>query len=110
MGRSRKFELGDVAYYRSVFVVIVDYRQDTRGRGEYRVVRVQHPFNGSAYGDSVWIPPHLLLKTDYNPRPNTVRVYRANLRMEHRGCACNCCPHEAIPRSDINADGTFVWD
>lgn len=122
MGRPRKFQTGDIALWvrpRDGFpelpveytaAVITDYRQDTWGRGEYQVVRVAHPLNGQAYGDTVWVAAHLLLPLPYTARLNTVRVVKANDRLVERGCACNCCPHEAIPREHINADGTFTWD
>ena len=115
MSRKRKFQAGDICIVSGEempqYAVIVDYRQDGTGRGEYRVQRVLHPLNGGAVGPAVWRGPHFLLKVaDLPTRAANVRIYNANQKLEDRGCSCNCCPHEAIPRSMIRKDGTFRWD
>ena len=114
-GRKPKFQPGDVAAYpdgTTQHVAIVDWRSDSKGRGEYRIIRVTHPRNGHLYGDTTWVKSYLL-----HPMPFTfkraVAVYRANEKLGtagERGCRCNCCPHTAIPLSDIRADGTYKWE
>jgi hypothetical protein len=122
MSRTRKFQLGDVAYWEKLiegvkgipsmpyFVVIVDYAQDGTGRGMYRVVRTTHPQSGATFGEPVWVGPHCLTPMDVPNRPTAVKVYRANEKLIDRGCSCTCCAHEAIPKGMIRADGSFVWD
>ena len=117
-----KFKIGDMALWWKqmsldgsttdvlTHCVIVDFKQDGFGRGYYRVVRTLHPVNGAPYGEAVWVQPHDLVVTRHPNRYKTALIYRANERMEERGCRCNCCPHEAIARSVINDDGTFKWE
>lgn len=121
MSRPRKFQLGDVVFTNKpiigadveampYYAIVVDRKADKQNRGEYGMIRTLHPKNGALFGEVFFMPPHLILKTDYHPRKKTLGVYRANNRMPNRGCTCNCCPHEAIPRSDIRRDGTFSWE
>jgi hypothetical protein len=122
VSRLRKFQLGDVAQWvkpiegvpdvESVkyFCIIVDYTQDGRGRGMYRVVRTLHPVSGATFGEPVWTGPHTLIPLDVPNRPTAVRVYRANNKLVERGCSCMCCAHEAIPKKMIRKDGTFTWN
>lgn len=114
---NRKFQLGDVVLWnnglmgnRDVYAVVVDYTQDAAKRGEYRVQRVMHPLNGGAFGPAVWVAPHHLLSTKYGKRKRNMRIYKANRKLAERGCACNCCAHEAVPHKSIRKDGTFTWD
>ena len=122
MGRIRKFQIGDVAYWHKLvegvkgipamyyFAVIVDYRQDGAGRGKYRVVRTLHPVAGATFGEPAWVQPERLTPLDVPNRQTAVKVYRANERLEERGCRCSCCAHEAIPKGQIKQDGTFRWE
>ena len=122
MSRTRKFTLGDVVYWLKpisgvsgmatvpYFCVVVDYTQDGTGRGLYRILRTLHPLNGATFGESVWVGPHYLMKMDYPKRMTAVRTYRANMRLAERGCDCNCCTHEAIPKGLIRKDGTFTYE
>ena len=121
MGRRRKFELGDVVwgvkpiegvpYFHEMeyFGVVVNYRQDPRGKGEYHIVRTLHPISGATYGYPFWVVPHELTGLDVPQRWTAVKTYRANNRLEERGCSCMCCAHEAIPAGMIRKDGTFTW-
>jgi hypothetical protein len=114
--------MGDVAYWDKpiegvvgipsmpYFCIIVDYKQDGTGRGMYRVVRTLHPVSGATFGEPVWVGPHYLTPMNVPNRLHAVRVYRANEKLLERGCTCMCCPHEAIPKGQIRADGTFRWD
>ncbi len=121
MSRQRKFGMGDVAYWRKpiegvdgreymdYFAIIVDYRQDGAGRGMYRVVRTLHPVSGATFGEPVWAAPQTLDIIDVPNRPRAVRIYKANERLEERGCSCACCAHEAYPERGIRDDGTFRY-
>ena len=121
MSRNRKFQLGDVAYWLKplegvfgipampYFAIIVDYRQDGTGRGMYRVVRTVHPVSGATFGEPVWTGPHYLKPMDVPNRPRAVRIYKANERLEERGCSCACCAHEAYPERGIRSDGTLRY-
>ena len=114
--------MGDVAWWEKAvegvenvrfmpyFAIIVDYRQDGTGRGMYRVVRTLHPVSGATYVEPVWVGPHDLVPMDVPNRPTAVRAYRANEKLAERGCSCECCAHEAIPKGQIMADGSFRRD
>ncbi len=122
MSRLRKFMFGDVALWDKpvegvanvasmcYFCIIVDYAQDGSGRGMYRVIRTLHPVAGATFGEPVWVGPHCLRPMDVPNRPTAVRVYRANEKLIERGCSCVCCAHEAIPKGQIRADGTFRYE
>ncbi len=121
MSRLRKFQMGDVAYWvkpiegvpdiqsMKYFAIIVDYTQDGTGRGRYRVVRTLHPVSGATFGEPVWVDPQVLTPLDVPNRPRAVRIYKANERLEERGCSCACCAHEAYPEGGIRADGTLRY-
>ena len=121
----RKFRMGDVCMWNKpiegtsiagltsmqYFGIIVDYTQDGTGRGRYRVVRTTHPISGATFGEPVWVDPHHLLPLPWLlKRPTAVRIYRANEKLIERGCSCMCCAHEAIPKGQIRADGTFRYE
>ena len=103
MSRNRKFQMGDVAWWQKpivgvldvawvkYFAIIVDYKQDGTGRGRYRVVRTLHPVSGATFGEPVWVDPQELTPMDVPNRPRAVRIYKANERLEERGCSCACC-------------------
>ncbi len=122
MSRNRKFAIGAVVKWHKpivgvpgtavvpYFCIVVDYTQDGTGRGLYRIVRALHPENGASFGESVWVGPHYLTAMDFPNRMTAVRVYRANEKLIDRGCECNCCAHEAIPKGLIRKDGTFTWN
>ncbi len=114
MGRNFKFEIGEVVRYNDTdHAVIVDYRQDTRGRGEYRMVRTTAP-HGKQFGAATWRKSYLLWKSEVTHiRGGIVRTYKANLRLgglEDSGCLSQCCAHVAIPISQIKTDGTLGSD
>jgi hypothetical protein len=110
-----KFKMGDVATYDfdgSAYRVIVDYRNDPGGRGEYRVVRLTNPVNGHMYGPPHWVKSYLLKPGEFTYKRG-VSVYRNNTAIgttAERGCRCQCCIHTALPASVVNVDGTFVGD
>jgi len=118
----RKFQLGDAATWVKpidgvpdietvrYFCIVVDYTQDGTGRGRYRVVRTLHPISGATFGEPVWVDPHFLIPLDVPNRLTAVSVYRANNKLIERGCTCMCCAHEAIPKGQIRADGTFRYE
>lgn len=115
-GRPRKFKKGDLVYHdRLSYCVIVDWIKQ-RTTSYYRVVRVIHPFNGAPYGEAIWIKGYALRVPVRNEVPhgtarrNIAGIYAANQRLEERGCLCNCCVHEAIPKGQIRRDGTFKWE
>jgi hypothetical protein len=121
MSRNRKFQLGDVALWTKpiaavkgieaidYFAIIVDYKQDGAGRGMYRVVRTVHPVSGATFGEPVWTAPQELTPMDVPNRPRAVRIYKANERLQERGCSCSCCAHEAYPERGIRNDGTLRY-
>ena len=115
-GRPRKFKKGDLAHHERLgYVVIVDYINEGHSV-YYRVVRVQHPYNGAPYGEAIWIKSYKLriLEADEVPFGSTRRhiagIYAANQRLGDRGCMCNCCVHEAIPKGQVRKDGSFKWE
>jgi len=122
MGRTRKFEIGDVAFwYKPVegvpnvetmhyFCIIVEYKQDGRGKGRYRVIRTTHPENGATFGEPAWVNTYDIYPLDVPNRQTAVSIYKANQKLVERGCTCNCCAHEAIPKGQIRKDGTFRWE
>jgi len=122
VSRLRKFKLGDLCLWNKpingvldiesmqYFGIVVDYTQDGTGRGRYRVIRTLHPISGATFGEPVWVDPHYLIPLDVPNRPTAVRVYRANEKLIERGCTCMCCAHEAIPKGQIRADGTFRYE
>ena len=112
MGRRHKFEIGDVVRYSDTdHAVVVDYRQDTRGRGEYRIVRITAP-HGKPYGAATWRKSPLVHRSEVtNRRMGMVYTYRANLRLgNERGCFSQCCVHVAIPVNQVRKDGTLGSD
>lgn len=114
MGRKFKFKIGEVVRYNDTdHAVVVDYRQDTRGRGEYRIVRLSAP-HGKQYGAAPWRKSYVLYKSEVTHiRLGVVSTYRANLRLgglEERGCLSQCCVHVAIPVSQVNKDGSLGSD
>lgn len=116
MPRPLKFQPGEVAEdYGSAtprWVVVVDYRQDSRGRGEYRVIRLSNPTNGYLHGPAFWVKSYRLHPTDWTYK-RAVSVYRNNQAIgdgSDRGCRCYCCIHVATPASDVEKDGTFKWE
>ena len=119
MPRPRKFKMGEVAKWGRQPVVIVDWRSDDAGRGEYRIVRTLG-LTGKAFGPARWLDSNQIDRyraTDKRPwymRPTVLRTVRANIRLgddhEDRGCTCNCCPHVAIPAGVIRQDGTIEGD
>ena len=109
MGRKRRFTEGQVVTYADQPCVVVGYRQDRKGRGSYRLVRVLHLPAGRAFGPSVWVASEKIVD---NPHPDrrsvTVRAVKANDRLgPDRGCTCQCCPHVSIPLSAILGGGEF---
>lgn len=116
MPRPRKFQYGDVVLdnylYEDDLAVVVDYRQDRQGRGFYRIIRLTHLPGGTLYGRPAWRESRWLTNADAS-YTRARSVYLANKRIgtaADRGCSCNCCPHTAIPLSDVLGDGSFRWE
>ena len=113
MPRPMKFEPGDVAHVDDGgWVVVVDYKQDTKGRGEYRVIRLSNPLNGYLHGPPHYIKSYKLSQTAFVYK-RAVSNYRNNEAIgttAERGCRCQCCIHTALPPSMVKADGTYVGD
>ncbi len=116
MPRPLKFQPGDVVTdignKPDQLAVVVDYRQDDKGRGEYRVIRLTNAVNGHLYGPAHWVKSYRLHPTGSTYK-RAVSVYRNNAAIgtaADRGCRCNCCIHTAIPASVVKADGTFYDD
>ena len=119
MSRNRKFQMGDVALWNKpiegvdgyiempYFAIIVDYTQDGTGRGRYRVIRTVHPVSGATFGEAVWTDPQHLTPMDVPNRPRAVRIYKANEKLEERGCSCQCCAHESVPERSVRKDGQY---
>jgi hypothetical protein len=108
MGRPRKYRLGDVVSYEGEPAVVVDYRQDGRKRGSYRLIRLISLPAGRPYGPAVWVQSYKVDNNDWPDRRWTaVQNFRANSRLGDRGCTCQCCPHLAIPPSAVRSDGTL---
>lgn len=122
-GRKHKFRPGDGAWYEvrieaddsgeatphewyRQYCYVVDWAVKN-GRGHYRVVRM----TGGHLGATPWGRPIWMISYELHPTGRwwhgLLMQYRANERLEERGCTCNCCVHEAIPRSTLNRDGTF---
>ena len=118
MANHRKFQLGDVAQWDKpiegvedvasipYWVVIVDYKQDGTGRGRDRV-RTTHPVSGAGFGEAVWVETSVLIPLDVPNRPRAVRIYKANSKLEERGCSCQCCAHESIPERSVRKGGYY---
>lgn len=117
MPRRKKFQPGDVVAYTRYpdpifYAVVVGYRQDAKGRGEYRLVRVNRAVAGQLYGHTFWLKSYELFATESRYQ-RAVSVVRANDRLGkslERGCSCQCCVHTATPLSQIRSDGTFQWE
>src|SRR3972149_1315983 len=107
MGRKCRFSVGQVVRYRGLPCVVVDYRQDRKGRGTYRLVRLTHLPAGRGFGSAVWVPSEKI--GDHPPvdnRHTAVSVVKANDKLEpDRGCACQCCAHVSIPLGVILSSG-----
>jgi len=112
MGRRRRFLLGAVVSYTGIPCVVVDYRQDRRKRGSYRLVRLTHLPMGKGYGPAIWVDSWRVASHDYpDSRPTAVQTYRANVKLgADRGCSCECCAHVAIPVGVIRPDGSLEAD
>lgn len=112
MGRNRLFDVGEVVTYQGRPCVVVDYRQDSRKRGSYRLVRLLFLPAGRGYGPAVWVESQKIRQNNWGERrPSAVRIARANAKLgDDRGCSCECCPHIAIPLGVIRADGTLEGD
>lgn len=116
-GQPRKFESDDVVYHDTYgYCVITDFK--TVGiTPMYCVVRVMHPYNGAPYGEAVWTRSHWMRKVNpdevpFHPatRDTVPAIYRGNNLLVERGCRCNCCVHERIPRGQVKNDGTYTWE
>ncbi len=103
MGRKRKFKIGQRVNHRGNHGVIVDYNQDSRGRGRYR-------FMFTDKMRAVWREGSELSASILGDDMSYVGVYRKNQAIPDRGCNCNCCIHVAIPASEVTWAGTFKGD
>jgi len=113
-GRKPKFFPGEIVRIKDdgVMAVVVDYRQDVRKRGQYRVVRLIYRSQPIyAAGRAVWYKANLLARTNERDHADIVRhTYNANERIPDRGCTCQCCPHIKIKISDIGDQGQLAWE
>ena len=95
-GRPRKFEMGQLAVegltaeHPGDWVTVVDYKANPKD-SYYRVIR-SVPLRKPR-----WISSTRLTPVD-RKSIDTLRIYRSNERLEERGCTCNCCVHQAVPR------------
>ncbi len=110
-GRPRKYQNKQIVLQKATdkYGVIVDYYQDDSGHGYYRVVNLTRWNGGQMYGSANWRQSWQLEDTGHKYRRGPT-TYRKNLKLEDRGCSCNCCVHQAIPLGAMNPDGTFVWE
>lgn len=114
-GRKHKFRPGDGCWWEVTDTENRPYRQYgyvvdwavKSGRGHYRVVRM----TGGHLGATPWGRPIWIISYELNPTGRwwlgLLRQFRANGRLVERGCSCNCCVHESIPRSVLSWDGSF---
>ena len=111
MGRHKRFTIGQVVIHNGIPCVVVDYRQDRRKRGSYRLVRLLFLPAGRGYGPAAWIDSQHIQASNWPERRWTaVRIARANARLGDRGCQCECCCHIQIPLDQVLSDGTFTWE
>jgi len=119
MSRRKKFQPGDVVEVSwradtapARYAVVVGYRQDAKGRGEYRLVRVNRAVAGQTYGHTFWLKSYELTATGnrYKRAVQTVRLNDLLGKSRERGCSCQCCVHTAIAHSEVKNDGTFAWE
>ena len=101
-GRPRGFKNRDIAQYNNNLYIVVDHRM--RGtKSEYRLVPYSR--GQKRTGHAIWVQSYRMLNT--GAKSNTkaaVSTYRANRGLDEslpdgRGCRCECCVHEAIPRT-----------
>ncbi len=105
-GRPRKFKLGEIVtstLTQGLFVVVDHQLRGTKA--EYRVV----PLSGGRqrYGRAAWVNTAFLQTAGEYSSTGSLVTYRANEYLqaelpEGRGCACQCCIHEAQPRSGFS--------
>jgi hypothetical protein len=107
MGRPRKLNNGDVARVVGTLdkTVVVDYRFKWH-HGEYRVIPLDK--RGRMRGDAKWIRATHLRPTGTKNHSAGYRTYRANASLGDRGCACQCCIHEAYSAFDWSNNGRYL--
>ena len=104
VGRPRKFKLGEIIKYDKGLGVVVAHRL-RRTKSEYRIV----PVSGGRkrYGRAAWKNSAELKTNGEHSATGSLVTYRANRWLngelpEGRGCFCECCIHEAIPRKSFS--------
>ncbi len=112
MGRNRRFATGEVVKSADGLGVVVDYYQDKMKRGRYRVQPVSETNFGMAAGRVKWWESYHLEKVDDggHVRMRLPGIYRKNQAIPDRGCACHCCIHTKMERSEVRSDGTYLRD
>lgn len=113
-GRRHKLRPGDGVTWETKDINGTTYIQcgyvvgwEMKDRGYYRVIRMTGKHYGATpYGRPLWILSYKLKATG-NWWHGLLLQYRANQRLVERGCGCNCCVHEAIPRSVLGWDGMY---
>ena len=118
-GRKHKFRPGDGCWWTAFDSEGVPYRQygyvvgwemKSGSRGYYHVIRLTAGhFGARPYGRPVWIVSYNLTPTGKWWK-GLMMQFRANRKLAERGCSCQCCVHEAIPRSVLKLDGTLKGD
>lgn len=108
-GRKHKLRPGDGCYWITddgsyQYGFVTDWAVKGK-RGHYQVVRMTGGHVGATpYGRPKWIISYKLTPTGRWWR-GLLYQFRANLKLAERGCSCNCCVHEAIPRSLLDKEG-----
>ena len=112
-GRPRHFSNGDIAEHEGNMYVVVDHRMRNT-KSEYRLVPLTKGYK--RFGTAIWRQSYLISVTGLKSNTATVVTYRANKWLEEatpegRGCACQCCVHEAQPHKAFSVHtGIFRED
>jgi len=126
-GRPRKFDEGDLCWWPAQAFTVdgrpVEIRQyglvvgripTKTGDGrktKYAVIRTRRASPGSfTYGEVIVVKSWRLRKVKSQPFRKAAQRFWHNLRLQDRGCACNCCIHVAIAPGEILPDGRFRWE
>jgi len=104
VGRPPKFKLGTIAVDDDGQTWVLVERRMSGFKSQYRGIRT----NGRRrrYGRAKWMLSNVLTDTGEKSTKGSIVTYRANEAMDKeldgRGCECQCCVHQAIPRSAFN--------
>jgi len=103
-GRPPKFKLGTIVTDTdNNLYVIVDHQ--VRGtKSQYRCIPTNNRFE--RFGGAAWIESNKIEAIGKRSAKGSLVTYRANEMLERegdgRGCRCQCCVHEAMPRNVFN--------